>query len=63
MAEATDSAHKRLGKAADVLLGDIEAEIATTPYDVVFEVDRVKLKHYRPVTEKKIKTPIWLYMP
>ncbi|MCP3889593.1 MAG: class III poly(R)-hydroxyalkanoic acid synthase subunit PhaC [Desulfobulbaceae bacterium] len=58
MAEATDSAQKRMGKAADVLLGDIEADIATTPYDVVFEVDRVQLKHYKPVTEQKIKTPL-----
>ena len=58
LADETDSAQKRLNKAKDVLLGDLDAEIATTPYDVVFEVDRVKLKHYRPVLRKKLKTPL-----
>lgn len=60
LAEETDSARKRMGKAADILLGDLEAEIATTPYDVVFEIDRVKLKHYRPLVPKKVKTPLLL---
>ena len=58
LADETDSTQKRLNKAKDVLLGDLDAEIATTPYDVVFEVDRVKLKHYRPVIRKKLKTPL-----
>ncbi len=60
LADETGSAQKRLGKAADVLLGDLEADIATTPYDVVFEIDRVKLKHYKPMTGKKLKTPLLL---
>lgn len=58
LAEEAESVHKRMGKAADVLLGDIEAEIATTPYDVVYQQDRVKLKHYKPLTEKKVQTPL-----
>lgn len=60
LVDETGSAQEKMGRAADVLLGDLEAEIATTPYDVVFEVDRVKLKHYRPVTKKKLKTPLLL---
>ena len=43
-----------------MLLGDLEADIATTPYEVVFQVDRVKLKHYKPVTPKKVRTPLLL---
>jgi len=58
LAKEAESAHKRMGKAADVLLSELEADIATTPYDVVYQQDRVKLKHYRPVTEKKVQTPL-----
>ena len=58
LAQEAESAQQRMGKAADVLLGELDAAIATTPYDVVFEQDRVKLKHYRPVTQKRIQTPL-----
>ena len=58
LAQEADIAHQRMSKAADVLLGELDAQIATTPYDVVYEQDRVKLKHYRPVTQKKIQTPL-----
>jgi len=60
LADQAGVAQQRMGKAADVLLGDIDAEIATTPYDVVYEQDRVKLKHYRPTTKKQLKTPLLL---
>lgn len=60
LADEADSAQQRIGKAADVFLGDLEAEIATTPYDIVFQVDRVKLKHYKPLKKKKVKTPLLL---
>ena len=33
-------------KSKDVLLGPLNTEIATTPYEVVYEEDRIKLKHY-----------------
>ncbi|MGD9364724.1 MAG: class III poly(R)-hydroxyalkanoic acid synthase subunit PhaC [Desulfobacteraceae bacterium] len=60
LAQEAEMAQQRIGKAADVLLGEIDADIATTPYNVVYEQDRVKLKHYRPVTEKQVKTPLLL---
>ncbi len=60
LAEEAGMAQQRMGKAADVLLGDIKADIATTPYDVVYEQDRVKLKHYRPVVDQQLKTPLLL---
>lgn len=58
LAEEADMAQQRMGKAADVLLGDINAAIAATPYDVVYEQDRVKLKHYTPTVKKQVKTPL-----
>ena len=46
---AGDVAQAQAGarKASDVLRGTLETEIATTPFDIVYEEDRVKLKHYR----------------
>ncbi|MGD8833954.1 MAG: class III poly(R)-hydroxyalkanoic acid synthase subunit PhaC [Desulfobacteraceae bacterium] len=60
MAQEAEKAQQRMGKAADVLLSDIKADIATTPYDVVYEQDRVKLKHYKAVTRQRVKTPLLL---
>ncbi len=58
LAEDAEKAHARVRKASDVLLGPLETDIATTPYDVVFEEDRVKLKHYRPLREIGLKIPL-----
>lgn len=60
LAQEAETAQKRMGKAADVLMSDLEADIAKTPYDIVYEQDRVKLKHYKPLKKKKIKTPLLL---
>lgn len=60
LAEEADTVQKRLGKAADVLLSDLKADIATTPNEVVYQQDRVKLKHYKPTKEKTVKTPLLL---
>jgi len=58
LAQEAEDAQQKMGKAADVLLGELDAEIATTPYDVVYTQDRVKLKHYPPTAPRKIKTPL-----
>lgn len=60
LAEEADSAQKRMGKAADVLLGELSADIATTPYEIVYQQDRVKLKYYKSQTKKKVQTPLLL---
>lgn len=49
----------RLMAARDVLLSPLETGIAPTPYEVVYESDRVKLKHYKPA-EVKFKTPLFV---
>ena len=59
---AGDSAkfYDQVRKAKEVLLSPLETDIAVTPYDVVWEEDRVKLKHYRPTTEPSLKTPLFI---
>jgi polyhydroxyalkanoate synthase len=58
LAKETESVQKRMDKAADVLLGDLKTDIATTPYDIVYQQDRVKLKHYKPIKTKTVQTPL-----
>ncbi|MBF0525602.1 MAG: class III poly(R)-hydroxyalkanoic acid synthase subunit PhaC [Deltaproteobacteria bacterium] len=58
LAEDAGSAQERVRKAPEVLLGPLSTDIATTPYDVVYEEDRVKLKHYRPTTKARLNTPL-----
>lgn len=57
---ASDTAkwNKRLHDAKKVLLSPLDTKIAPTPYDVIYEEDRVKLKHYIPVTKPKYKIPL-----
>ncbi|MCP3951895.1 MAG: class III poly(R)-hydroxyalkanoic acid synthase subunit PhaC, partial [Desulfobacterales bacterium] len=45
-------------KASDVLTGPLDTAIANTPYEIVFQDDRVKLKHYSPETRNQLKTPL-----
>jgi polyhydroxyalkanoate synthase subunit PhaC len=49
---------RTLQKGSQNLLGSLDTRIATTPYDIVYSQDRVRLKHYRPVTAQKVKTPL-----
>lgn len=53
-----NSAQKRMSKASDVLLGDLDTDIATTPYEIVYQQDRVKLKHYKAIKKKAFQTPL-----
>jgi polyhydroxyalkanoate synthase len=57
LAEDSEKARLRARKASDVLLGELETEIAATPCDIVYEEDRVRLRHYRPQAPS-IKTPL-----
>lgn len=58
MAEDTEKVQSRARKASEVLLGDLDTDLAKTPYEVVYQEDRVKLKHYLPRTEIRYKTPL-----
>ncbi len=58
LAEDAKQAQERARRASDVLFEELETSIATTPYDVVWREDRVRLKHYRPEGEVQLKTPL-----
>ncbi len=58
LAEDAEGIHDRVQKASDVLLEPLDTEIASTPYEIVYEEDRVKLKHYLPVTDTRYRTPL-----
>ena len=58
MAEDVEKSQERILKSKEVLLGALKTDIATTPYEVVYEEDRVKLKHYPPMVETRVKTPL-----
>jgi polyhydroxyalkanoate synthase len=58
LAEEAEKAGESAQKASDVLLEPLDTEIAVTPYDVVYEEDRVKLKHYKPTVEIQLKRPL-----
>ena len=58
LAEEAEKAGESAQKASDVLLEPLETEIAVTPYDVVYEEDRVKLKHYKPTGDIQLKRPL-----
>jgi polyhydroxyalkanoate synthase len=57
-AEAEEAQH-RLEKARDIFLGPLATDIGATPYELVYQEDRVRLKHYRPETDC-LKTPLLL---
>jgi len=58
LSEEAEKVQERVKKASDVLLGPLDTEIATTPYEIVYQEDRVKLKHYKPIAEIQFKTPL-----
>jgi polyhydroxyalkanoate synthase len=60
LAEDADRAQERASKASDILLGPLDTDIATTPYEVIYQEDRVRLKHYLPLAEPSatLRTPL-----
>ncbi len=58
LAEESKNTQEVLEKGRDVLLDQLDTSIASTPYKVVWEEDRVKLKHYKPEGPVKVKKPL-----
>ena len=60
MADGVEMFQDYLQNASRVMLGPLETNISSTPYEVVYEEDRIKLKHYTPDTDSKkgLKTPL-----
>ena len=59
-AEKSSSALRFVSEASEVMLGDLDIDIAKTEYEIVHQLDRVKLKHYvsKEKTKEKVKTPL-----
>ena len=57
-ADAEEAKH-RLEKARDIFHGPLATDIGTTPYELVHQEDRVRLKYYRPEVAR-LKTPLLL---
>lgn len=58
LAAEAEKTQETVSRASEVLLGPLSSELATTPYDVVYEEDRVKLKHYHASETGYFKTPL-----
>ncbi len=60
MAQSAEDTRNRVSRASDILLGPLNTDAALTPYEIVYEEDRVKLKHYSrsESAENKLKTPL-----
>jgi polyhydroxyalkanoate synthase len=58
LAEDAERVQTRAQKASEVLLEKMNTDVAATPSDVVYQEDRVKLKHYKPRSQSKYATPL-----
>ncbi len=61
LSRLTDDAKEfqsRIHKATQVIEGELDTDLAKTPFEVVYQEDRVKLKHYLPRTNSRIHTPL-----
>jgi polyhydroxyalkanoate synthase subunit PhaC len=59
LAADAEAAKYRLERARDIFHGPLATDIGTTPHEVVYQEDRVRLKYYRPETAR-LKTPLVL---
>jgi polyhydroxyalkanoate synthase len=59
LAAEAEKTQQRLEKAKDIFLGPLDTAIGSTPCEIVYEEDRVRLKHYLPATPV-LTTPLLL---
>lgn len=57
LAEQQKKTKLKLKKGTEVLTGELQTKIGATPFDIVYQEDRIRLKHYKPETPKH-KTPL-----
>jgi polyhydroxyalkanoate synthase len=57
LTQAIEKSSTRAKKAAEVLTSDLETALSTTPHEIVYTEDRMKLKYYKP-KEVKHKLPL-----
>jgi len=49
---------RNVSKASSIVTPPDEIKLESTPYDVAYTIDNVRLLHYKPRTPKQIKTPL-----
>ena len=49
---------KNISKAPRLVSAPNEISLETTPHDVAYQIDKTRLLHYKPVTDKQHKTPL-----
>jgi polyhydroxyalkanoate synthase len=59
LASDAEEAKIRLKKAQNIFMGPLDTDIGSTPSELVYQEDRVKLKYYRP-DASRLKTPLLL---
>ena len=57
-AEESEKLQQRLQRGVEILTSPLEVEVGQTPHDTVYTEDKLKLYHYRPVTEKQYPVPV-----
>lgn len=50
----------QLPAAREILTSDLDTGIAQTPYSVVYQEDRVRLKYYKPPVKPRYTTPLFI---
>jgi len=58
MTEQGKQVQSKMRKGTQNLLSPLDTRIAATPHEIVYTEDRVRLKHYKPVTPQRVKTPL-----
>lgn len=60
MMQTMASAPDEMRNSLEVLSSPLDTELAQTEYDVVYEEDRIKLKHYRPLCKSQYNVPLFI---
>lgn len=58
MGKEFEKAGRRIEKAMEMVLNPPEVEVGVTPHDVVYQENKLRLLHYRPVTQKVSSIPL-----
>lgn len=56
--EEAEEFQARAQRVVDLIGKPLKTEIGSTPYEVVYEEDRIRLKHYKAKGDRKIRTPL-----
>jgi len=56
--EGIEKSRERILKSREVLLGALDTDIGKTPYEVVYQEDRIRLKYYRSSADRQVETPL-----